>query len=140
MVNNTAGAALVSKLGFEQGQIVQELGWDEDVDESIREQIEEAIGAQFEDEDYDGVVDAVLVWFRDGDGDLIDDCVDALTNLGDKGYVLLLVPKAGHPDHVDASDIQEAAQTAGLKASSSTKAGDEWIATKLVQGGYGKQR
>lgn len=140
LVNQTAGATAAAKLGFADGLVVQELGWDEDVDETLRDQIEEIVGSSLEDEEYDGVVDAVLLWFREGDGDLIDECVDALTNLGDKGFVVLLVPKAGHDEHVDASDIQEAAQTAGLKASSSSKAGDDWIATKLVQGGTAKQR
>ncbi|MDE9367513.1 DUF3052 domain-containing protein [Luteipulveratus sp. YIM 133132] len=139
-MNQTAGTTSAAKLGFQDGQVVQEIGWDDDADEALREQIEEIVGSQLEDDEYDGVVDAVLLWFRDGDGDLIDECVDALTNLGDKGFVVLLVPRAGSDEHVDASDIQEAAQTAGLKASSSTKAGDDWIATKLVQGGTAKQR
>ena len=140
MVNRTAGVTFAERLGFENGQVVQEFGWDDDVDEALREQLEDTVGSALEDVDYDGVVDAVLLWWREGDGDLTDDCVDALTNLGDKGFIVVLVPKAGHPDHVDASDIAEAAQTAGLKASSSNKAGDEWIATKLVQGGIQKQR
>jgi len=133
-------SALAEKLGFEKDQVVQELGWDEDVDDAVRDQIEDVIGSGLEDEEYDGVVDAVVLWWREGDGDLIDDCVDALTNLADKGFVVLLVPGAGHPDHVDASDIAEAAQTAGLKAGTSTRAGADWIATKLVQGGVAKQR
>ncbi|MFC6707501.1 DUF3052 domain-containing protein [Flexivirga alba] len=131
---------LADKLGFEKDQVVQELGWDDDVDVAVREQIEGHIGSGLEDEDYDGVVDAVILWWREGDGDLIDDCVDALTNLADKGFVVLFVPGAGHPDHVDASDIAEAAQTAGLNAGTSTRAGADWIATKLVQGGVAKQR
>lgn len=134
------GSGGVERLGFEEGQIVQEIGWDEDVDDAVREQIEDVVGAHLEDEDYDGVVDAVLLWFREGDGDLIDDCVDALGGLADKGFILLLVPPAGHPDHVDASDIQEAAQTAGLKSGSTAKVSDAWIATKLVQGGAARQR
>ncbi len=140
MVNRTAGARLAERLGFENGFVVQEFGWDDDADENFREEIEDVIGSPLEDVDYDGVVDAVVLWWREGDGDLIDDCVDALTNLGDKGFILLLVPKAGHPDHVDASDIAEAAQTAGLKSGPSTKAGEEWIATKLIQGGVQRQR
>ena len=132
--------ALAEKLGFEKDQVVLELGWDEDVDDAVRDQIEELTGSALEDDDYDGVVDAVVLWWREGDGDLIDDCVDALTNLADKGFIVLLVPGAGHADHVDASDIAEAAQTAGLKAGTSTRAGEEWIATKLVQGGVAKQR
>lgn len=139
-MNRTAGATLAGRLGFAAGHVVQEFGWDEDVDEALRNEIEEIIGSDLEDVDYDGVVDAVVLWWREGDGDLIDDCVDALTNLGDKGFILLLVPRAGHPDHVDASDIGEAAQTAGLRAGSSTKAGEDWIATKLVQGGAQRAR
>ncbi|NHN57361.1 DUF3052 domain-containing protein [Calidifontibacter sp. DB0510] len=134
------GGTAAARLGFEDGQVVMELGWDDDTDQELRDQIEEVIGSAIEDETYDGVADAVLLWWRDGDGDLIDDCVDALTTLADKGFVLLLVPKAGDPDHVEAADIQEAAQTAGLKVSSTTKAGENWLATKLVQGGQSKQR
>ncbi len=98
------------------------------------------IGTPIEDEEFDGVVDAVLLWWREGDGDLIDDCVDALARLADKGFVVLLSPRSGQPDTVEPADIEEAAQTAGLKASSPVKAGANWIATKLVQGGVAKQR
>lgn len=138
-MNDSAGAPALARLGLEDGQVVQEFGWDEDVDDQLRDDVEEIVGSHLEDEEFDGVVDVVLLWWRDDDGDLIDACVDALTGLAEKGFVLLVVPGAGDAAHVDASDIQEAAQTAGLKASSSTKAGD-WIATKLVQGGTAKQR
>lgn len=134
------GGVISARLGFENGQVVAEIGWDEDVDEAVREEITEAVGSALEDADYDGVVDAVLLWFRDGDGDLTDDCVDALTTLAEKGFVVLMVPGAGSPEHVDAADIEEAAQTAGLRVSSSGKAGPDWIVTKLVQGGTAKQR
>ncbi len=133
-------ATLGRRLGFTDGQIVQELGWDEDTDDGVREQVEAVIGSQVEDDRYDGVVDAVLLWWRDGDGDLIDDCVDALTGLADKGFVVLFTPRSGHPDTVEAADIEEAAQTAGLKSSAPIRAGEDWIATKLVQGGTAKQR
>lgn len=139
-MNQTAGAHPADKIGFSHDDIVMEIGWDEDVDESWRAAIEEIVGAEIEDETYDGVVDAVIVWFRDGDGDLTDDIVDALATLEDKGFVVLMVPKAGHDEHVDAADIQEAATTAGLKASSTFKVGEDWIGTKLVQGGTAKQR
>lgn len=131
---------LGGRLGFVDGQIVQEIGWDDDADVQFREAVEAAIGSPIEDEAFDGVVDAVLLWWREGDGDLIDDCVDALAGLADKGFVVLLSPVSGHPDTVEPADIEEAAQTAGLKASSPLKAGADWIATKLVQGGTAKQR
>lgn len=139
-MNQEGEAALGGRLGFADGQIVQELGWDDDADEGFREIVESVIGSQIEDEDFDGVVDAVLLWWREGDGDLIDDCVDALAGLADKGFVVLLSPRSGHPDTVEPADIEEAAQTAGLKASAPVKAGADWIATKLVQGGTAKQR
>lgn len=131
----TAGTALAARLGFEDGQVVQEIGWDDDVDNDLREEVEAAIGSQLEDDEYDGVVDSVLLWWRDGDGDLFDECVDALGGLAEGGSIVVLVPVASHPEHVDPSDIEEAAQSAGLRASTTTRAGAEWMATKLVQGG-----
>ena len=139
-MNETAGAHPAAKIGFSNDDIVMEIGWDDDVDESWRGAIEALAGSPIEDETYDGVVDSVVLWFRDGDGDLTDDIVDALATLEDKGFVLLMTPKAGSDLAVDAADVQEAATTAGLKASSTFKVGDEWIGTKLVQGGTAKQR
>lgn len=139
MTNDDSGTLWTRRLGFEPGQIVLELGWDEDVDTDLRNEVEDAVDAALEEDQYDGVVDAVLLWWRDGDGDLIDDCVDALGFLADKGFIVLIVPGVGQPEHVEASDIEEAARTAGLRVSSNAVAGD-WIATKLVQGGPAKQR
>lgn len=139
MANDAGGGTWANRIGFTEGQVVLEIGWDEDVEDALRENVEDLIGAALEEDQFDGVVDAVLLWWRDGDGDLIDDCVDALAMLADKGFLVVLVPKAGHPEHVQAADIEEAAKTVGLKASSTAKAGD-WIATKLVQGGHQKQR
>lgn len=139
MGNDAAGGSWAGRVGFAEGQVVLEIGWDEDVDDALREDIEQVIGSPLEEDQVDGVVDSVLLWWRDGDGDLIDDCVDAVTMLADKGFLVVMVPKAGHPDHVEAAEIEEAAKTVGLKASSTAKAG-EWIATKLVQGAHGKVR
>jgi hypothetical protein len=74
----------------------------------------------------------VLLWWRDGDGDLVDALVDALTPLADGGYIWLLTPKAGRPDHVEPSDIGEAAPTAGLSQTSSVSAARDWSGTRLV--------
>ena len=67
------------------------------------------------------VVDVVLMWWREEDGDLVDALVDALTPLADGGYIWLLTPKAGRPGHVEPSDIGEAAPTAGLAQTSSVR-------------------
>jgi hypothetical protein len=119
-------------MGFRTGQTVQELGWDEDCDDDLRASLEEVTGTALVDEDYDDVVDAVLLWWRDGDGDLVDTLVDALTSLADGGVIWLLTPKAGRPGHVEPSDIGEAAPTAGLSATTSVAAAPEWSGTRLV--------
>jgi hypothetical protein len=45
--------------------------------------------------DYGNVVDAVVLWWRDEDGDLVDGLVDALTDLVGGGAIWLLTPKVG---------------------------------------------
>jgi hypothetical protein len=112
--------------------VVQELGWDDDVDSALRESIEAITGSHLVDDEYGDVVDAVLLWWRDDDGDLVDGLVDSLTDLAEGGTIWLLTPKVGRPNYVDASDIAEAAPTAGLSTTTSLAAGPDWSATKLV--------
>jgi hypothetical protein len=119
-------------MGFVAGQTVQELGWDEDCDDDLRAALEEVTGTELVDEDFDDVVDAVLLWWRDGDGDLVDTLVDALTSLADGGVIWLLTPKSGRAGHVEPSDIGEAAPTAGLSATTSVAAAPDWSGTRLV--------
>lgn len=120
------------KLGFAKGHVVQEFGYDGDVDDGFRFAIEEICGAELEDEDYTGEVDAVLLWWRDEDGDLTDALVDTVGVLGEGGFVVLVTPKPGQPGEVEASEIDEAAVTAGLHGGGSANAGDGWRATKLA--------
>ena len=65
------------RLGFTRGMVVQELGWDNDTDDELRVAVEDAIDADMVDGDYGNVVDAVLLWWRNDDGDLVDGLVDA---------------------------------------------------------------
>ena len=74
--------------------MVQEFGYDSDVDDEFRYAVEDHCGSEIEDEDYTGGADAVLLWFRDGDGDLGDALVDMVGVLDDGGFVVLLTPKA----------------------------------------------
>ena len=127
-----ADVDLARRLGIMTGQVVQEFGWDDDVDEALRDAIEATAGSPLEDEDSIEVADAVLLWFRDGDDDLVDVLMDSLTNLGDGGVVWLLTPKLGRPDHVEPGDIEEAAPTAGLHATSSISACPDWSGTRLA--------
>ncbi|NNM44618.1 DUF3052 domain-containing protein [Knoellia koreensis] len=124
--------ASVSRLGITEGQVVQEFGYDSDVDDDFRFALEDLVGSELEDEDYGDVADAVLIWWRDDDGDLVDAVVDGLTNLAEGGSIVVLTPKSGRPGHVDASDIEEAATTAGLHTSGAVNACEDWTATRLV--------
>ena len=124
-------AGPAARLGFKPGQIVIEFGYDEDVDEDFRESVEGIIGSALEDEDYDGVVDVVLLWWREGDGDLADELMDALTTMEDGGFIALLTPGARRDDRVAAHDVQEACTTCSLTASGAVALGD-WVGQRLV--------
>lgn len=123
---------MAARLGFESGTVVQELGYDDDCDDAFRDAIQEITGEPFVGDDTDDVVDAVLLWYRDEDGDLVDALFDVLTDLKAGGVVWLMTPKVGRDGYVDASDIAEAAPTAGLSTTSSLTVTDDWSATKLV--------
>ena len=119
-------------LGIERDQVVQELGWDEDTDDDIRVDVEDTCGSELLDEDADEVVDVVLLWWRDDDGDLVDRLMDAITPLAEDGVIWVVTPKTGKPGHVQPAEIAESAPTAGLMQTSSANLGD-WIASRLVQ-------
>ena len=120
------------RLGFKPQMVVQELGWDEDVDDDLRSAVEAHIGGQMVDGDVSDVVDGVLLWWRDDDGDLVDALVDALTDLADGGGIWLLTPKVGRERHVDPADVAEAAPVAGLAITTTQTACADWAATRLV--------
>jgi hypothetical protein len=120
------------KLGFAAGQVVQEFGYDVDVDDELRFSIEDTTGTELEDEDYGDVADAAVIWWRAEDGDLVDVLVDALTNLDDGGFIVLLAPKAGRAGEIDMAEVEEAAVTAGLHTSGTVNACADWSATRLV--------
>ncbi len=125
--NSSAG-----RLGLRPDMVVQELGWDEDVDDDLRAAIEQVVGAELVGGDYGDVVDCVLLWWREGDGDLVDSLVDSLTDLADGGAIWLLTPKVGRGGYVDASDVAEAAPIAGLATTTTQSVSTDWSATKLV--------
>lgn len=129
---DAGNADVADKLGIEAGNVVQELGWDEDVDDDLRAAVEERIGSDLLDEDADEVVDIVLLWWREEDGDLVDTLMDAIGPLADNGVIWVLTPKTGRPGHVEPSDIAEAVPTAGLAQTSSVSVGQDWAGTRLV--------
>ncbi len=99
-------------MGIQSGFLVLERGFGDDADEAIRKEISATTGTSLLDENSQEVVDAVITWWREDDGDLIDELVDCLTYLSENGPIWLLTPKVGRDGHVEPSDIQDAAQTA----------------------------
>lgn len=132
MSQTGAAANAADRLGLTAGMVVQELGWDNDTDDELRISIEDAIDADMVDGDYGNVVDAVLLWWRDEDGDLVDGLVEALTDLVGGGSIWLLTPKVGRPNSVDPADISEAAPIAGLAQTTTAAVSKDWTATRLI--------
>lgn len=130
--SSTQQPDIAGRLGITPGMVVQELGWDEDTDDTLRVAIEDVIDADMVDADHGNVVDAVVLWWRDEDGDLVDGLVDALSDITGGGTIWLLTPKVGRPGTVDAADIAEASQIAGLSQTSSVAVSADWAATRLV--------
>ncbi|WP_026555233.1 DUF3052 domain-containing protein [Arthrobacter sp. 35W] len=126
-VVNVAG-----KLGFKDGDLIQELGYDDDVDFDLRDSIETLVGSDLLDEDDHEVADSVILWWRADDGDLVDALVDALTTLDEGGVVWILTPKSGRDGYVPPAEIQEAAPTAGLHPTTTAGVSADWAATRLV--------
>jgi hypothetical protein len=125
-------AGVAERMGVRPGSIVMEIGYDDDCDEQLRDAIADRTGEEMVDEDSDEVVDVVLLWFREGDGDLTDALVDALTPLADDGVIWLMTPKRGRPGYVEPSDVAEAASVAGLSQTSITTVSSEWAGARLV--------
>lgn len=121
-----------SRMGFEKGQLVLEVGHDADCDENLRLAISKITETKLIENQASEVVDAVLLWFRDEDGDLTDELVDALAYLSETGPIWVLTPKVGRDGHVEPSDIQDAANTAGLSQTSTIAVAPNWTATKIV--------
>lgn len=120
------------QFGFKDGDLIQEFGYDEDVDFDLRDALMDHVDSDLLDEEDQEVVDGVLLWWRAEDGDLVDELVDVLATLGEGGTIWLMTPKAGRDGHVSPLDIEEAAPEAGLHVTSSEEASPEWAATRLV--------
>jgi len=127
-----AAGNVADRLGIKPDMVVQGIGWDEDVDESVRAAIEERIGGEILDEDAQEVVDVVLLWWRDGDGDLGDALVDARQPLSENGVVWVLTPKTGQEGHVEPAEIAEVVPTVGLAQTSTISVGEKWAGSRLV--------
>mgnify|MGYP000869128020 FL=1 len=129
----------MSSLGFASGSVIQEFGYDDDVDEAVRAQIEEETGQELVDEDYRDIVDGAVAWWRDEDGD-VDDLADLFLDMkanleSDVSPCWVLVPGTRSPGYVTADVIKDAAETAGLMATTSVAVGAAWMGIKLTAKG-----
>ena len=130
--DGSANATEVAALGLTPGLAVQELGWDDDVDEGLREEIMDILDAEMVEEAVEAV-DVVVLWWRDYDGDVVDGLVDALPDLSDHGYIWLLTPKVGRPGYISAATIAEGVTIAGLALTSTLSVAADWQASKVVR-------
>lgn len=119
-------------LGIESGAVIQSRGWDDDCDEQLLSAVTAAAGSEPVADDYEDVVDIVLIWWRDDDGDLVDELLDAVPMLADKGAIWLVTPKPGRDGHVEPEEIAEAAPTVGLRVTANISAAEDWNGTRLV--------
>jgi hypothetical protein len=125
-------AGVAERMGVRPGSIVMEIGYEDDCDEQLRDAIVDRTGDDMVDPESDEVIDVVLLWFREGDGDLTDALVDAIAPLADDGVIWLMTPKRGRPGYVEPSDVAEAASVAGLSQTSITAVSVEWTGARLV--------
>ena len=127
------------RMGFAAGELILEVGYGQDCDDVLRSEIVAITGTQLLEGETTEVVDAVILWWRDGDGDLVDELMDALTYLTETGPIWVLTPKLGRDGHVESSDIQDAAPIAGLSQTSTISIAQDWTGTRLVASKLGKR-
>ena len=120
------------KLGIAAGLVVQEMGWDEDVDADLRDDIMNTIDAKMVEEPLEAV-DAVVLWWRDEDGDVADGLVDASTDLAPTGQIWLLTPTVGRPGFIEPASISEGVTVAGLSLANTVNVAADWQATRVVR-------
>ncbi len=125
-------ASPLERLGLAQGDLVMEIGYQDDCDQELRASIVSLTGTNLVDEKSPEVVEAVIIWFRDGDGDIADFLMDGLTYLTSEGALWLLTPKFGREGYVEASEIVDSVNAAGLSQSSSFLIAPNWSATRIV--------
>ena len=126
-------------MGMKKGDLILEVGRGDDCDFTLRELISNITGTEFLEGHTQEVVDAVMIWWRDGDGDLGDELMDSLTYLSATGAIWVLTPKVNRDGHVEPSDIQDAAPIAGLSQTSTLSVAPDWTATRLVARKAGKR-
>lgn len=134
-----AAALAENPFGFKKGDVIQEFGYDDDVDFDLRDALVAVVQTELEDEDYRGIADGILAWWRNDDGDVDDlsdylmDCAESFTQ--GAGMIWLMVPESRSEFAVSASDVDEAAKAAGQSVTTLKYLSDEWTAFCLTAHG-----
>ncbi|TCD54725.1 DUF3052 domain-containing protein [Alloscardovia theropitheci] len=128
------------EFGFQPGDVVQEWLWDDDVDENLRSLLEEYLGEELVDEEYDSSVDGVILWWRDGDDEdeLADTIMDAMSLLNEGSPFWVFTPKPGREGAIGPNTLQNAAKTAGMNAATPVTVGPDWNGIQLRAFGRGR--
>lgn len=124
-------AELAARLGISAGLTVQEIGYDTDTDDLVIDAVTQGSGQPTVDEDYDGVVDMVVLWWRADDGDLADALVDAKAPLASSGVIWLITPKHARTGALEPADVADAATASGLRRTTSVTL-SQWQAVRMV--------
>lgn len=127
----------IAQMGLGKGMVVQEIGWDSDVDEDLRDDVMDAIDADLVEEALEAV-DMVLLWWRSDDGDVVDGLVDAMVDLGRNGVIWLMTPKVGREGYIDPADLAEGVRTAGMALTAPSNLCPDWQGHKVVRSGVSK--
>lgn len=117
------------RMGLRAGQVVREIGRDDDTDPDLRDDVRRVTGGELLGDD-GVVVDVVLYWWRLGDGDLSSALEYDVGPVSEGGAVWVLTPQAGKPGHETVDDIAEAAALAGLRHAGSVALGS-WIGHRI---------
>ncbi|MFI8422550.1 DUF3052 family protein [Streptomyces sp. NPDC085479] len=102
-------------MGLGAGQTVRELGADDDTDDELRDDIRRVTGRELLDDTSEDTADAVVWWWREGDGDLAVELRDDAGPLAEGGPIWVLTPRQGKPGHVPDQELEELAGDADLR-------------------------
>ncbi|MFH9737684.1 DUF3052 family protein [Streptomyces roseolus] len=102
-------------MGLTAGRAVREFGADDDTDDAIRDDVRLVTGRELLDDTSEEAADAVLWWWREGDGDLASELVYGVGPLAEDGAIWVLTPRQGKPGRVPAEEMAELAGDARLR-------------------------
>ncbi|GGR47704.1 DUF3052 family protein [Streptomyces roseolus] len=110
-------------MGLAAGRAVREFGADDDTDDEIRDDVRRVTGRELLDDASGEAADAVLWWWRQGDGDLASELRDETGPLAEDGAICVLTPRRGKPGHVPVEEMAEIAGDARLRVRAVTPLG-----------------